>query len=166
FVIKHPFLRDFNSVFTSWIAYGKVFIMAGNLSTVLEYNLFAPMSYLHRFTQRFNKFLPISKSSFVLQKLDNTGKNSILCKFDKNSGKEKEIGNFFDKVADGGLSTSGMLHYNLHNNYLYYIHHYTNRIIQMDTNLKLVNLLYTIDSITTPQIKVKTINTKDKTIYT
>src|SRR5690606_26290767 len=45
-------------------------------------------------------------------------------------------------------------------------HHYTNRIIQMDTNLKLVNLLYTIDSITTPQIKVKTINTKDKTIYT
>lgn len=114
--------------------------------------------------QKFPYFLQsvrLAQNSFVFlsiasKKLDIKNHNII----GKSSGVDKSViwhENLLVEDKSGFLGTSGVLMYNKRVNKLMYMHYYSNKILVLDTNLKLFKTFRTIDTITIPQVKPQNI---------
>lgn len=82
------------------------------------------------------------------------------------SGKRVENDDILEKQVDGLFCTEGILEYDKNLNLLYYVYLYRNRVITMDTNLRLIREIKTIDPIDTATFEVSTIKSSNTSVFT
>jgi hypothetical protein len=116
------------------------------------------------FTPYFSLVIPLSYQSMVFRMVSTkTGNNSLR----KESLPAKTIENesVLEKQVDGLFCTDGMLDYNKHICKIIYTYYYRNQILLLDTNLKLVTKIKTIDPVDSAKFKVAPINSKNSITF-
>lgn len=71
-----------------------------------------------------------------------------------------------DTIPDGGISSNGMLLFSPCTYHLYYVHYFSNNIIEMDTNLNLISIWHTIDTFLSSTVLSHKQKAEHKTTYT
>ncbi len=105
-------------------------------------------------SSQFLGAIPISPNSFIIRTYDKIFGQNVLKKIELQ--KDNSLSKVFqlEKYHEGVFSTDGMLHYDRNTSRLVYVYYYRNQFSVLDTNLTMVFKGKTVDTITTPQIKV------------
>lgn len=113
----------------------------------------------------FLECVPLSPNSMVYRYVSSkTGENSFRKEFLVGDSIENDL--ILEKQVDGRFCTSGSLEYNKNLHLFTYLYAYRNQILVIDTNLKLIKKIKTIDHIDTAQFEVSKINSSGKTVIT
>lgn len=114
------------------------------------------------------RVVPIGSGTFICRGFDTT-----VQKFDQTFVKYNiQTGNYLREKGiseinkDAGISTDGTLQYDSNTNSLIYLSYYRNKIISIDTNLKVNYFSSTIDTISTPRLMTGSSGNKGNEIYT
>lgn len=115
----------------------------------------------------FTLCIPLSPSSFIMRKVDDSLKRSILVK-ESMSGYSTEHSitknaTVLKKQVDGFFCTDGFLNYSKSSGKLLYLYAYRNQFMSLDTNLTVLYTATTIDTISRAQITVGNISSENKT---
>jgi len=111
-------------------------------------------------TLQFSKSMPLSSTSVVLRTFDKSLRQDILMKAELSTNRERRKVFKLDKHTEGIFSVDGMIHYNQTNGQVVYVYCYRNQFVILDTNLNLLYKGNTIDTISTPHIKVAEISSE------
>ena len=109
--------------------------------------------------------IPLPSGSLVFRYISaNSHENSFRkVTFDNKSVDNSSV---LEKQVDGQICTSGILEYNKHLNILTYLYNYRNQILILDTNLKLIKSIKTIDDIDTVRFTVSQIKSTGQSVIT
>lgn len=117
-------------------------------------------------SDNFTLCMPLSPTSFIVRKVDDSLKRNILVKeIISESTKHLITKNTeaLKKQVDGFFCTDGFLNYNKRTAKLMYLYAYRNQFMSLDTNLNISYTAKTIDTISRAQITVGTITSEHKT---
>jgi hypothetical protein len=128
-------------------------VFTGNLSNL---DLKDSFNFKH---SGFNSLLPVSKSSFILNKFDNL---SNVRKLIKNTDTFSLPAN---KKSEAFFSTDGCMIYSKAMNRLIYLYFYRNQYLCLDTSLTLIRAANTIDTNSFAKIVTDTIHTENKITF-
>lgn len=113
----------------------------------------------------FTDFIPLNNFSYLYNYVSSNTNENTLRKQSIN-GKVIDNKNLLIKQVDGLFCTSGMMKYNKQANVLIYMYYYRNQLIVIDTNLKLVKRIKTIDPIDTAVFTTSEFKSNNKSVIT
>jgi len=113
------------------------------------------------FTPYFSQTATISNQSMVFRYISSKTGNNAFRKVSLPNSTTIENENILEKQIDGLFCTDGVLEYNHHLNKLIYLYYYRNQILLIDTNLKLIKKIKTIDPIDSVKFKVSKIKSEN-----
>jgi len=115
----------------------------------------------------FDKWFPLSDSSFIIRSYDTSLHQNVLIKIKLNNNKKPIRKYILEKQIDGFFCTDGTFTFDKIQNKLFYVYYYRNQFLCLDTNLNLIYKGNTIDTNSTAKFKVGEIkSTKQFTIST
>jgi hypothetical protein len=120
-------------------------IIVGN-----SYNFIGTSIYQTQF--RFNDFMPLHDSDFVLRMMDDSLQQNILAK--QTTAGFLKIKYAPEKQQDGFFSIDGRMDFDPYGNTIVYTFYYRNQFLVLDTNLNMLNKFNTIDTNSIAKIKV------------
>lgn len=112
-------------------------------------------------TPYFLTAIPLSSNSYIYSYVTSGTKVNAFRKEDL-SGKSIEPTNLLKKQVDGLFCTSGNLIYNKASSLLIYAYYYRNQVLVMDTNLRLLKTIKTIDPIDSAKMTISNIKSENK----
>ncbi|WP_343702408.1 hypothetical protein [Chitinophaga sp.] len=115
---------------------------------------------------KFESAVPVSKSSIVMRKYSTRVNRNILAKKNAFESSTYENESLLSIQGGGNFSIDGMLRYDNGSNELAYIYYYRNEYLCLDTNLNLVRIGKTIDTIRNAQIAIDTIKGENRVTFT
>jgi hypothetical protein len=130
--------------------YKNSLILAGRLDSLNMQVIEDSMAFLES--------MPVSSRSFVLQMDNETHNQNLLARKNYNLQNLPYISSLLDKKHEGIIMADGKLLFEKNSGRLFYIYYYHNQFLSIDTNLNLVYSAKTIDTISSPQIKLSMIN--------
>lgn len=113
----------------------------------------------------FQEMVPLNKQSVVFRYLSSRTNANSLRKETLHQGRV-ENDQILEKQVDGQFCTTGILNYHPDLNILTYLYAYRNEILVIDTNLKLIRKLKTIDPIDTARFNIAAIQSEDSKVIT
>jgi hypothetical protein len=131
-----------------------IYVMEGRVSTIMHGTLSNLNIDTIQKSYSFNLAIPISHSSVIIRTYNDDNTKNILAKISLNESKIIKAPNILEAQTDGIFSTDGMLLYEPISKHLIYIYYYRNQITCLDTNLKMIYISKTIDTVSYAKIKV------------
>lgn len=127
---------------------GNLQITSQRLPFIFQYSL--SVNRANKIAFRFGPYLYmqlLNDNNFLLQKLDGNGNSFIMYRFPE--GSSKVVKHFSSPVIlENDISTDGQLVSDPISNKIGFMHYYKNRVLVLDSMLKLSRIINTIDTIT------------------
>ncbi|RFM28676.1 hypothetical protein [Deminuibacter soli] len=103
----------------------------------------------------FTSAVPVSKGTLILRAVDKKLKQHILLKYTADSIALNK--NVLQKQVDGIFCTDGILQYDRVNAAIVYLYYYRNQFVRLDTNLNVLSIGKTIDTVSHVKLSVGSI---------
>ncbi|TXF78850.1 DoxX family protein [Chryseobacterium sp.] len=104
----------------------------------------------------FDQFVVLSPTQFMLRVEEKTSQRTGLATLTLGEKYRVQINSsVLTAKADGGFDADGQLLYDTAEGYAYYLFYYRNQILKLNSSLKVVSRMKTIDTVSTARIKVK-----------
>lgn len=104
----------------------------------------------------FSELEPSDSTNFIFRSQSVKTKQNVLGKLNLIKTPKVDLEyTILNSERDGIFDTDGQLIQDIHRNEFVYVHYYKNEFLILDSNLKLVRKLHTIDTISKPQIEIK-----------
>lgn len=132
--------------FNTYVDSNAIYIMAGNIPAIFIYS-FAGKSNLMSLNINFTRSVVLPANTFVFRafkKILNKWEQQFI-KVNARLNTTIEENNVSDRRGDAGISTDGLLHYDPSSRLMVYVSYYSNKIICIDTSLRIVYTSHTID---------------------
>ena len=153
-----PFMDSLLNVYHFYFNEKKVFIKNLNSSISNSY----PLNAIS-----FSKVYPIQPNSFIFRGNDTSrGKSVCFIKLSPETGKMKICKDILSDNDQYGMFSDGLFSYQPESGTLAYTCFFSNKFVILDTNLNIKLYGKTIDTFSTPQIKLTTIKSGNQEIIT
>lgn len=163
FLTDNALLKQIRTSNTVSVNREGIFLFDGNARLVIQVPLNGEDIKLHRVADLFTRAVPLSPYSLALRKVKPGERDQYLYRYDMTKGIVMNESRITEPVDDGGLSTEGIMDYDMQTGLCSYVTRYANHIILTDTNMNVIHRGSTID--TTSQYTMKTRKVKEKNGY-
>lgn len=148
-VIRFPLpeKKEIDIYYFTAVDYPYAYIYAYNLPAIITVNLITGKSSTkHLPGGIYSNAQSISNNTFVLRKLSTIVPDQFFVKVNTLNDTILHENNISEVLADGGMSTDGLLHYDSTSHLFTYLHYYNNRYFSFDSTLHAVDSGRTIDT--------------------
>jgi len=167
--IHYPSDEKTASLFYTIIDSPNIYLLAGNKGTIAHANLHNRIFCNYPFKLPvFTRAAFIPPSTFIIRGNDtsSTKPDQVFMKINIASSLLQQEKNLSEKKGDAGITTDGLLHYDLSTHLLTYTFFYNNHILCFDTNLRLIHKTHTIDTTNAYQIQTGSTGTETEKVFT
>lgn len=144
--INHNFFSRFDAPWIYFCAY--------NIPAVIRCNIYTRIvDVYYKPGTAFTSVCPVSDNKYLFRQLDYNSKDQIFSMRDIRYRPPVNEQILYTPYGDGGLISSGSLHYEKEAALFTYTFVYGNKILLFDTSLSIINIKHTIDTFSLPLLK-------------
>jgi hypothetical protein len=164
-----PSNKRITSRFDCYIDFPNVYLYTGNTPGIFMGDIRTQRMDFYKYpVSIFSRCVRISSGSFILRAYDTTlnKPDEVFYKWNTKSRQVIKENNISEYNGDAGFSTDGLLHFDAKTNQLLYINFYSNKLYFIDTNLNLIKVSHTIDTVSKSNLYAGESNYEGITTYT
>jgi hypothetical protein len=152
------------SNFTTDLVFPHLYIYGTNIPCIIEYNFGTQQQSVFKINRPFSRAIMIQNTA-ILRGFNEHFTDENLRKLNLLTGTVTEENGITDKTGGGGYVTDGLLNYDEQTNTIVYNHFYSNKVLYLDTNLRLLHTGATIDTFRNYTAHAKAVTTAKGVLF-